>query len=151
MVFYVGVQLDITKKAKPCEAAAAAERAPGQPEIVPGEPSGKDIVAQRGVCGAVRVACRGLCPSGLRRSTDYQCPLRPSMDHQRDSDEVSHRHRKHVRSRGPSEVSLDEKDVSLPGFFWRGPTDIVAQKLFRRQVHTTKLKFGIDLVIHTSV
>ncbi|CAL5226003.1 g8806 [Coccomyxa viridis] len=88
VVFYVGVQLDITKKAKPCEAAAAAERAPGQPEIVPGEPSGKDIVAQRGVCGAVRVACRGLCPSGLRRSTDYQCPLRPSMDHQRDSDEV---------------------------------------------------------------
>ena len=88
VVFYVGVQLDITKKTKPCEAASAAERAPGQPEIVPGEPSGKDIVAQRGVCGAVRVACRGLCPSGLRRSLDYQCPLRPSLDRQRDSDEV---------------------------------------------------------------
>ena len=90
VVFYVGVQLDITQRAKPCEAVAAADRVPGQQPVLQGEPSGKDIVAQRGVCGAVRVACRGLCPSGLRRSLDYQCPLRPSMDHQRDSDEVRH-------------------------------------------------------------
>ncbi len=32
-------------------------------DVVPGEPSGAQLVAQRGVCGAVRVACRSLCPS----------------------------------------------------------------------------------------
>ncbi len=89
VVFYVGVQLDVTKRAQPCEASAAADNASSQPEILPGEPSGKDLVAQKGVCGAVRVACRGLCPSGLRRSSDYQCPLRPSLDSPRYSAEVS--------------------------------------------------------------
>ena len=85
VVFYVGVQLDITKRGDASEAAAGADKVPSQHKVVPGEPSGKDVIAQRGVCGAVRVACRGLCPSGLRRSLDYQCPLRPSMDSPRHS------------------------------------------------------------------
>lgn len=121
VVFYVGVQLDVTKKVKPCEAASAAERAPGQPEIVPGEPSGKDIVAQRGVCGAVRVACRGLCPSGLRRSSDYQCPLRPSLDHQRDSDEVRPPFRD-IRNEPSAELMWRVKEHSICGSCTSGMT-----------------------------
>ena len=89
VVFYVGVQLDITKQSKAEDASKGADAAPSPGEVLPGEPSGKDLVAQRGVCGAVRVACRGLCPSGLRRSLDYRCTLRPSMDQPRHSqDEV---------------------------------------------------------------
>lgn len=89
VVFYVGVQLDITLPSKAEDASSAADKAPSQREVLPREPSGKDLVAQRGVCGAVRVACRGLCPSGLRRSLDHQCPLRASMDTPRQSQEVS--------------------------------------------------------------
>ena len=89
VVFYVGVQLDITKQSKAEDASKGAAAAPSPGEVLPGEPSGKDLVAQRGVCGAVRVACRGLCPSGLRRSLDHRCTLRPSMDQPRHSqDEV---------------------------------------------------------------
>ena len=89
VVFYVGVQLDITKPNTAGDASQVAEAPPSPGEVLPGEPSGKDLVAQRGVCGAVRVACRGLCPSGLRRSADHRCTLRPSMDQIRHSqDEV---------------------------------------------------------------
>ena len=56
-------------------AAAAAE----EYGIVPGTPSGRDLVAQRGVCGAVRVACRTLCPDAvLRHSVSDQQTVRGS-------------------------------------------------------------------------
>lgn len=89
VVFLVGVQLDITApqtipedaevKGTPAgsrQAAGSVQTAGGEAEAAPieaAEPSGRDLVAQRGVCGAVRVACRSLCPSaGLRRSIDDQ-------------------------------------------------------------------------------
>ncbi|CAK0783982.1 hypothetical protein CVIRNUC_007185 [Coccomyxa viridis] len=91
VVFYVGVQLDITKQSKAEDALKCADAAPSPGEVLAGEPSGKDLVAQRGVCGAVRVACRGLCLSGLRRSLDHRCTLRPSMDQPRHSQDEVHR------------------------------------------------------------
>lgn len=94
VVFLVGVQLDITAPQTIPELAAAAASAPAdaaqrQPDqalvqsvpVQAAEPTGRALVAQRGVCGAVRVACRSLCPSaGLRRSTDDQGMLRRSHD-----------------------------------------------------------------------
>ena len=55
------------------ERGGAAWVGQAEDEIMPGEPSGRDLVAQRGVCGAVRVACRSLCPdAGLRRTVSDQ-------------------------------------------------------------------------------
>ena len=57
--------------------AAAAAVTAEEHGIVPGEPCARDLVAQRGVCGAVRVACRTLCPdAGLRRSVSDQQTVR---------------------------------------------------------------------------
>ncbi len=100
VVFLVGVQLDITAPqtipedaeasvtsaagaGAPDQAAAPAQAAvPDQAvSVQAAEPSGRALVAQRGVCGAVRVACRSLCPAaGLRRSVDDQATLRRSQD-----------------------------------------------------------------------
>lgn len=98
VVFLVGVQLDITapqtipEEAEASAASTAGANAPDQAapgQAAPGqavpiqaaEPSGRALVAQRGVCGAVRVACRSLCPAaGLRRSIDDQATLRRSQD-----------------------------------------------------------------------
>ncbi|CAL8466388.1 g5924 [Coccomyxa elongata] len=88
VVFLVGVQLDITApQTIPEEAEASAAGAPDQAapdqavSVQAAEPSGRALVAQRGVCGAVRVACRSLCPAdGLRRSIDDQAMLRRSQD-----------------------------------------------------------------------
>ena len=57
VVFYVGVQLDITKRGDASEAAAGADKVPSQHKVVPGEPSGKDVIAQR---GGLRGCARGL-------------------------------------------------------------------------------------------
>ena len=89
----MGVQLDITapqtipeEAPAPASAPAEAGREPDQASghevpVQAAEPTGRALVAQRGVCGAVRVACRSLCPSaGLRRSIDDQGMLRRSQD-----------------------------------------------------------------------
>ncbi len=88
VVFLVGVQLDITAPQtipEEAEASAASTTGPQAPDqaapVQAAEPSGRALVAQRGVCGAVRVACRSLCPAaGLRRSIDDQATLRRSQD-----------------------------------------------------------------------
>jgi hypothetical protein len=91
VVFLVGVQLDITAPqtipeeavaAAPAEAGRKPDQGSGQEVLIQAaEPTRRALVAQRGVCGAVRVACRSLCPSaGLRRSVDDQGMLRRSQD-----------------------------------------------------------------------
>ncbi len=109
-MFLVGIQLDITAPTQQCtvdgkgSGQAAAATVPTtvaglkgeehhfpieEQPIQPCQPSGRDVVAQKGVCGAVRVACRSLCPAGLRRSGCDQLPLRRSADLMRRSSEVS--------------------------------------------------------------
>jgi hypothetical protein len=84
----VGIQLDITATPQSRASEQAGESA-AKHEPHAAEPSGQDVVKQRSVCGAVRVACRSLCPAGLRRSSDDQVALRRSHSLPRRSSEVS--------------------------------------------------------------
>ena len=118
VVFYVGVQLDITKASKAGAALEGADAVPGPVEVLPGEPSGADLVAQRGVCGAVRVACRGLCPSGLRRSLDHRCTLRPSMDQLRHSQNEVRLHHMVHSSASPCAAPAGASALARQGAPW---------------------------------
>ena len=54
VTYLVGVQLDVSAPGDSPEPAAA----PAPPTM---------LLEQKQVCGAVRIACRALCPLGLRR------------------------------------------------------------------------------------
>ena len=65
VAYLVGVQLNVT-----------APGGGGQPAAAPAP--AKALLQQKQVCGAVRIACRALCPLGLRRSACDQHLPSPS-------------------------------------------------------------------------
>ena len=65
--FFAGVQSDMTDRSN-----ASADHIVTDTIPVMKEPTYWEVLKQKGVVGAVRVATRGMAKHGLRRSTEFQ-------------------------------------------------------------------------------